>query len=142
MIARRAKPVVESLVVPLAVVVHEVLTDRSPQMSFAQRHDPVHAFAFDREHESLGVCVQVRTSRWQQQRLYPCPAQHLPELLRIQRIPVQDQIALPAQESVVDVEQVTGHLLHPLAARIPRQPYHLDESAPDVDHEQHVVPEP
>src|SRR5450631_3078317 len=133
--------IVETLVVPLTMVVLNVLSDGTPQMAFSQRHYPVEAFALDRQYKSLRVRVQVRTSRGQQQRLHPCPAQHLPELLRVQRIAVQDQVPLPPQESVVGVQQVARHLLHPLTAWVPRHPHHFDHAAPDVDHKQHVVPD-
>ena len=65
----REQHIAKTLVVPFAVVVGEVLHDGPPEMSFPQRHDPVQAFAFDREHKSLGIGVQVRTPGGQQQRL-------------------------------------------------------------------------
>src|SRR5450631_2004310 len=68
--------VVQTLMVPLTMVVGEVLADGPPQMSFSQRHDPVEAFALDRKYNSLRVRVQVRTPRWQQHCLHPCPSQH------------------------------------------------------------------
>jgi hypothetical protein len=60
--------IAKTLVVPFAVVVGEVLHDGPPEMPFPQRHDPVQAFAFYREHKSLGIGVQVRTSGGQEQR--------------------------------------------------------------------------
>lgn len=61
--------------------------------------------------------------RRKQQRLHLGPVQHLPTLLRAQRVPVQAQVPLSAQDSVVGVEQVACHLLHPFALRIPHQPH-------------------
>jgi hypothetical protein len=74
--------------------VGEVLHDGPPETSFPQQHDPVQAFAFDREHNSLGVSVQARTPGGQQQRLHPSPFQRLPELRRVPRTAVEDQVPL------------------------------------------------
>jgi hypothetical protein len=37
----------KSLVIPLAVIVRHVRCERSPQIPFAQRHDPISAFVRD-----------------------------------------------------------------------------------------------
>jgi len=52
----------QPLMVPLAMVVRHVLGDGMSQMSLAQWHDPLQALALDRKHESLRICVQIRTS--------------------------------------------------------------------------------
>ena len=53
--------VVESLMVPLLVIVLRVLKDRAPQMGLAQRNQTVQAFSLSRKHKSLRESVQVRT---------------------------------------------------------------------------------
>ena len=49
--------VVESLVIPLGMVMREVLHDRTSQGRFAEEDHPVEALGFDRAHESLDPSV-------------------------------------------------------------------------------------
>lgn len=57
--ARLDELVVDSLVMPLAVVVLDVLSDDSPEMALAERNDVVEAFAADAANEALGEGVEV-----------------------------------------------------------------------------------
>ena len=84
--------------VPLAVIVGEVFSNGPPKMGLPEWNDPIEAFALDGQDKSLRIGVQVWAPRRQQQRLHACPSQHLPELLRVQRISVEDQVPLSAQE--------------------------------------------
>ena len=56
------EPVANALVIPLAVVVRDVLTDRASQARFPNRNDLCQALGLDRSHESLRVGVQIRAS--------------------------------------------------------------------------------
>ncbi len=62
------QPIAQTMMGPLAVVVLHVLRDRSPQMPLAEDHQAIQALGLDREHESLRVGVQIRTSRRQPHR--------------------------------------------------------------------------
>src|SRR5450432_3292048 len=126
--------------VPLAVIVSDGFSNGPPKMGLPKWNDPIEAFALDGQDKSLRIGVQVWAPRRQQERLHPCRSQRLPELLRVQRISVEDQVPLCPQESLVSVEQVPRHLLYPLAARIAGQTYDLDHPTRDVYHKQHVVP--
>src|SRR6266850_1330072 len=57
--------VLDPLVIALAVVVRDVLADRSSKMRFTDRNDLCQAFRFDRSTESLGVRVQIRATTWE-----------------------------------------------------------------------------
>src|SRR4029079_9696889 len=56
----RDDSIVESLVVPLIVVVLDVLRYRAPEMPIPDRNQLVEAFLFDRAHEPLRVCARMR----------------------------------------------------------------------------------
>ena len=53
----------ETLVVPLGVVVTDVFVDRGSEMIFSEGDYPVEALLLDREHETLGMGVQIRAAR-------------------------------------------------------------------------------
>ncbi len=51
----------------------------------------------------------------------------------MQRIPIQNQIPLPAQKAILHVEQIASHLLHPSPLDIAPDPCDLHHPAPDID---------
>ena len=51
------------LVIPLVVIVPHELCERSAQMPFTQRHDPIQALFLDRPHESLRIGVAFGGTR-------------------------------------------------------------------------------
>ena len=55
------KPVVESLMVSLAVVVLDVLPGEEAQVALAERDHSIETFLFDRSHEPFGVRVEIGT---------------------------------------------------------------------------------
>jgi len=109
------------------------------RLSFPQRYDPVQALAFDREHISRHRRSSSDSGRAVATALTP-------SLGAFAGTPWCTEDPGPGsgnaftQESVVRVQEVARHLLHPLAAWISDQPHHLNHPTPDVDYEQHVVP--
>jgi len=69
------KPVVESLMVSLAVVVLEVLPRKKAQVVLTERDHTIETFLFDRPHEPFGVCVEIGTPRRQPNGLDPAAHQ-------------------------------------------------------------------
>ena len=57
------KPVVESLMVSLAVVVLDVLPREEAQVPVTERDHTSETFLFDRPHEPFGVRVEIGTLR-------------------------------------------------------------------------------
>jgi hypothetical protein len=55
--------VVESVVIPLVVIVLDVFPHDGSKVPLAHRHDVTQALGLDRPDEPLGVGVQVRASR-------------------------------------------------------------------------------
>jgi hypothetical protein len=58
------EPVLDALVIPLAVVVGPELGQRPSQAGLTDEHQAVQAFLFDRAHEPLGVRIAIRRSVW------------------------------------------------------------------------------
>ena len=52
---RRNQPIVESLVIPFAVVVSHELTERPAQVGLAEEHEAVQAFFLNRSDEAFRV---------------------------------------------------------------------------------------
>jgi hypothetical protein len=57
------KPVVESLVVSLAVVVLDVLPREEAQVTVTERHYSIETFLFDRPNKPFGVRVEIGAPR-------------------------------------------------------------------------------
>jgi hypothetical protein len=57
------QPIIESLMIPLEVIVLGVFLHSVAQMLLSQRDDPGQALRLDGAYESLGVGVQIWTSR-------------------------------------------------------------------------------
>jgi hypothetical protein len=62
---RDDQSVVEGLMVALKVIVLDEFSDCAAQVPLAEQHELVQALALDRQHEPLGVSVQIRTARQQ-----------------------------------------------------------------------------
>ena len=127
--------------VSLAVVMPHVLRDRPSQVPLSQWHHALQTLGLYGKNKSLGVGVQIWAPRWQAHYAHACCLQHPSERCRVQRIPVEDQIPLPSQKSVLNVQQISCHLLHPPPVWISADPNDLHRPAPDVDREKHVVPD-
>jgi hypothetical protein len=98
------QPVLQPLMVSLAVVVRQELRDRSPQMALAQRHQSIEAFTLDRQDEPLGERVEVRASSGQSHHLHPASLERISKVGCVERIPVEQKVALPHQEAVFSIE--------------------------------------
>ena len=59
--------------------------------------------------------------------------------LRVQWIPVEQQIPLAQHEPIEGIDEVSCHLFHPGATRVHCDSKDLDLPACDIDREQHVV---
>src|SRR5580700_7900556 len=131
--------VVQALVVALGMVmVHELAHDGA-QMTLAERNDVAEALVLDRANEPLGVGVEVRAFRRQAQQLHARGSQEVPEVRRVERITIDDQVPEARQRARRGVGEVAGDLRHPSA--VGRAGNAGDVNAPglEVDDEQHEV---
>ncbi len=85
----------QPLVIPFAVIVGDVLADRTTQRSFAEEDHAVQALLFDRAHEALGPGVQVGRARWQTKSFATALLEDPAERLVVFAVAVDDQEALP-----------------------------------------------
>src|SRR5260370_10807403 len=90
---RSEQSVVETLMVALKVIVLDECSDGAPQVPLAEQYELVQALALDRQHEPLGVGVQVRAVRRQPDALDTCGAEHVAKLVGEERIAVVDCVA-------------------------------------------------
>ena len=114
--ALAAEAVVESLMVALTVVVLDVLLREEAQVAFTERNHTIETFLFDRPDEPFGVGVEIGTLRRQANGLDPAARQDVRNDMRVQGIPVVNQIARRPQETINGVRERAGHLFHPTAA--------------------------
>ena len=132
--------VVESLVVPLAMVVFYVLVDETTQMPLAERDHACETLLFDRPDEPLGIGVEIGTLRRQPNRLHTGALQDLAKDPRIEGIAGVNQMARPAQTAIDRVGHIAGLLLHPRAARLRVDPGDGHAAGSQLDHEEDEVP--
>jgi hypothetical protein len=116
------KPVVESLMVSLAVVVLDVLPREKAQVVLTERDHTIETFLFDRPHESFGVRVEIGTPRRQPNGRDPAAHQNVGNDTGVQGIPVVNEIARGPQETVNGISERAGHLLDPRATGVLVEP--------------------
>jgi len=84
------KPVVESLVVSLAVIVLDVLPREEAQVAVTERDHSIETFLFDRPNKPLGIRVEIGTPRRQAKGLDPGAGQDVGNGTGIGGIPVMN----------------------------------------------------
>ncbi len=93
--------VAQALVVALGLVVLHELAQHGAQMTFAKGNDVPEAIVPDRPNEPLGVGVQVWAPRRQAQQLYARDLQQGPEVRRIERIPIDDEVGVRRKKTLI-----------------------------------------
>ena len=101
--------------ISLHVIVLDELADDEAQVLLAERNDVPETLLPDGSNEPLRVCVQVRAPRRQTKQLNVRSGQDFFEVPRVERIPVDDEMGKTTKHPIVEVRQVTGHLLEPSA---------------------------
>jgi len=85
--------------------------------SFSKQNEPVQTAFFYAAHESLGIRVQIRTSRGQFDGFHIGVLQRAQKFVREQRIAIMNQIALAGEQPFDAVGQVASNLAHPPSVR-------------------------
>ena len=106
--------IVETLVVPLNVMVDYVFGYRGLKVSLTERYDAVETFSAYGEHESFRICVQIRTFGGKAEGPNACISQEPTYLLGEQRIAIVDEVSLAKEEPIPHLSEVPGHLIHPI----------------------------
>ena len=83
--------VVDTLVVPLAMVVLDELEDDAAKMSLVHRHDSIEALSPHGKDESFSERVQIRAPWGESDDLHSGAFEGSSELCRVERIPIEYQ---------------------------------------------------
>jgi len=67
------EPILEALMIPLAMIVFDEFLEGPSEMAFPERHDPIEALVFDRPHKSFGIAGILRRT---DSRITPVTAAH------------------------------------------------------------------
>ena len=110
----REQSVAKSLVITLEVIVFNILGDRGAKMPLSQYDHLVKALALYRQNESLGVRIQIGTSRRQLHALDSSRSENCDELHGEERVPIVEEVALPLEKSVDRLDEgLPGHPFPP-----------------------------
>jgi len=109
-------------------------------VALAEDHELLQALLADRSDESLRVSVAVRTQRGDSDYLDPAALEQLREARRVHRVAIQDQVRGSSEKPLFWIQQVSTHLLHPLARWVHHDPADLDRAALNLHDEEHEVP--
>ena len=134
------KPVVESLVVSLAVIVLDVLPREEAQVAVTERDHSIETFLFDRPNKPLGIRVEIGTPRRQPKGLDPGAGQDVGNDTGIEGIPVVNEIARGPEKPINGIRERADHLLHPRAAGLGVDAGDLYPARLQLDHEEDEVP--
>jgi hypothetical protein len=124
----RNQLIIETLVIPFAMVVRDKFRDRAPETTLFNRNHPVEAFLFDRSDEPLRIRIRVRSALGRQDDSDTSVAQVLSHRAAPLPIPIADERAMTGQYAVISGSHETHHLAHEQLRRMRRGPEHVDAS--------------
>ncbi len=131
--------IVETLVVPLGVMVDYVFGYRCPKVSLTEGYDAVETLSAYGEHESFRICVQIWTLGWKAEGLHACISQEPTYLLGEQRVPIVDEVSLAKEEPIPHIGEVPRHLLHPITVWIGGDTTNAYATSSDIDDKHDMV---
>ena len=92
--------IVESLVIPLPMIVNGVFASGLSQRPFAEEDHSIETLILDRPDESLGVGIQVGRAVWQAHDFDTGILQEIPERLGELGIPIKDEEPFLSEKSI------------------------------------------
>ena len=113
--------VVQTLVIPLVVIVRREVAERPAQVSFTEKDDPVEAFFLDRTDEAFGVRVAIRRAVRRQYDTNPRVGQGLAERAAPLQVSVAEQDPMREKRAIVHIRQRTRDLLDKPVVRMRRR---------------------
>jgi len=121
------------------MIVLDELRNRPAQVPDTECHDVVQTFRFDAEHKALGASVQVGAARWQPDCFHARCRENAAELLRVERVAVEDDVPVVFEKPSEDIDEVPRRLRHPRITGVVNDAGDLDASGLEVDDEQDVI---
>ena len=139
--SRRARDqrILQPLVIPLAMIVLDELTQGTAEMALAHRNHPIEAFFFDRSNEALRVRVGVRCPYGRLHDVDPRIAQRVAHVLTPFPIAITDQHAMLAQQADVSRRHRATDLSHEEIIGMRRRAHDMHAARGQVDDEHGVV---
>jgi hypothetical protein len=125
--------------VSLDVVMLNKLVDNGIQMTLAKWNNMPQALGFDRTHKSFGKRVQVGTVCRESQEFDIGRGQELLEVVRVQWVSVDDEVAETIEWAGDGIGQVARDLRHPRAVGMGRDARDVDSTRLEVDDEENQV---
>jgi hypothetical protein len=113
------QPILESLVIPPAMVVIDELLEGPSKVARAEGHHPIEALERDRPHEPLGVGVRIGRLKRRVHHVRAGIAQHLSHLPAPLVVTITHQHAMGAQQAVRTVRvRLTCRMNRPLGCGV------------------------
>ena len=117
--------IVESLVIPLPMIVIDEFGEGASEVGLAQGHYPIEALVLDRPHEPLGIRVRIRRSKRGPHNVHGRIAQQLSYVLAPLGVPITNEHAMGTQQAVRLGERAP-HLSHEQPVGMRCGPHDLD----------------
>src|SRR5262245_2603818 len=111
----------ETLMVPLAMIVLHELRDGVPEVALSDWNDPIETFFLDRPYESLGVGVGVERALGDQHHANTRLPEATPDILAPFAIPIADHDLPSAHDTCLRHRQRPDDLLHEQRLRVRRR---------------------
>src|SRR6516162_7172201 len=121
------------------MIMLDELADSSSEMPLAEQHELVQALGPDRQHEALGVSVEVGAVSRKLQALDVCGVEQASKFVGEQRIAIVDHVAHATEETVDSVGEIASNLHHPGAMGLANDARDVDPACLDIDDEQNVI---
>ena len=138
---RRDELVAEALVRAFFMVMVHELSNGSPEVLLAERDDSFQVLGLGGQDEPFRIGVEVGTPGWQKHWSHAAILEHAPEGGGVEGIPVENEIAHTAKESVLRVGQVSCDLRHPGFVRLAGDSRDLHGARLEAHHEEDEVPD-
>ena len=125
--------------ISLDVVMLDILVDDGIEMSLAKWNNMPQALAFDGTNRSFGNRVQIGTVCRESREFDIGRGQQVLEVVRVQWVSVDDEVAESLEWTSHDVGQIARDLRHPLAVGTGDDARDVNSTCLQVDDEEHQV---
>ncbi len=115
---RHDELVFQTLVISFSVIMRDESTHSPTCRGLAKENQLVKTFGFQRSKKPLQMCIQVRASRRQANRLRALVTQEVSKRPTERRIAVHDQVLLVLEKTILAVGQLEGDRFYPRFVRI------------------------
>jgi hypothetical protein len=130
--------IAESLMIPLAVIVHHKLVDDVAQTSLAEDNHAIQTLCADRAYEPFRVGIGIRRLDRRLHDAHAGPFDDTPESIHPLRIPVTDQSPISHQQAVDSISKPPRRLAHKGVIRVRRRASDVHAPRAQIQHNERV----